>query len=119
MMQCSDAIKWYFLYCNCSEDSLLSYALTLRAGQVTLYDGTVFHGGTANSAGVDRPILQLSWAADEQSVAERNYAKKAFAGDKFRRDRLAAEIDDFRDAANVLDSDFPIEDALDSAGKEL
>lgn len=119
MMQCSNAIKWYFLYCNCSEEPSLSYALPLHSGQVTLYDGTVFHGGTANSAGVDRPVLQLSWAADKDSVEERNYAKRAFAGDKFRQDRLALDIDAFRDAAIFHDGDFPSEDALDPAWKEL
>jgi len=105
IMECSDAIKWYFLSLNCSEDSSLSYALPRRAGQVTLYDGTVLHGGTANTAGVDRPVLQLSWAADEESIAQRNYAKKAFAGDQSRRNQLAVDIDSFRAAAKPLSFD--------------
>lgn len=105
IMQCSDAIKWYFFDLNCSGDSSLSYALPLRVGQVTLYDGTVFHGGSANLGQVDRPVLQLSWAANEESATRRNYAGKAFAGDSSRRQQLAIDIHKFRHAARSFDSD--------------
>ena len=54
---------------------------------------------------MDRPVLQLSWAADEQAAAERNYAKKAFAGDQSRRERVAVDIDAFH-AATVFNDDL-------------
>jgi ectoine hydroxylase-related dioxygenase (phytanoyl-CoA dioxygenase family) len=72
--------SWYLTpKSRCAEDPTLSYTRPLKIGQLTLYDANVFHGGTANHAGVPRPVLQLSYSMSPAATAARDYLKGTFS----------------------------------------
>merc|ERR1719240_1073157 len=99
-----DLRRAYFSFINCSQDSLLSYALPLKMGELTMYDSNVFHSGTGNQASQDRPVLQLSWAADVTSIKTRKYAERTFSGNTSRWELMSLDLDAFRSAASRLKS---------------
>merc|ERR1712100_937056 len=75
--------EWYFLPgMRCSEEPALSYANAVSFGETTIYDATTLHRGTANTAGIPRPILMLTYAADEAAIEARGYKTWRFEGDK-------------------------------------
>lgn len=97
------AVEWWYLSPGkkCADNETLSYKQTLKMGQVTIYDANVFHAGTANRAKTDRPIMQLSWAADTTVREERNYFGDAFKRDDVARKQLTDDVEAFRLAANM------------------
>lgn len=98
------AVEWWYLTPDhhCSDEGYgLSYAAPLRAGQVTIYDGNTFHAGGANMAGRDRPVLQISWAASEDEIKERDYLDGSFKDFPERRQAMEADIARFREAARA------------------
>lgn len=62
-------------FCEDFED--LHYEAETEFGEVTVYDGSVLHKGSANHATVDRPLLVLTFAASEKHAQERNYTGNA------------------------------------------
>jgi ectoine hydroxylase-related dioxygenase (phytanoyl-CoA dioxygenase family) len=88
---------WYLTQgARCGTTSETSYAPALKMGQATIYDANVFHGGTANHAGKDRPVLQLSFSRSPQSRDERNYTRNTFNDNKEAREAVLKEIQAFR-----------------------
>eukprot|EP00747_Dinoflagellata_sp_TGD_P021540 gnl/TRDRNA2_/TRDRNA2_128557_c0_seq1.p1 gnl/TRDRNA2_/TRDRNA2_128557_c0~~gnl/TRDRNA2_/TRDRNA2_128557_c0_seq1.p1 ORF type:complete len:477 (+),score=86.03 gnl/TRDRNA2_/TRDRNA2_128557_c0_seq1:55-1485(+) len=49
----------------------------LPAGTVTIYDGAVLHAGLANTAAIDRPVLNVNFAAPAGYEVGRNYTEDA------------------------------------------
>eukprot|EP00419_Tripos_fusus_P055839 CAMPEP_0172801934 /NCGR_PEP_ID=MMETSP1075-20121228/3552_1 /TAXON_ID=2916 /ORGANISM="Ceratium fusus, Strain PA161109" /LENGTH=390 /DNA_ID=CAMNT_0013640113 /DNA_START=83 /DNA_END=1251 /DNA_ORIENTATION=- len=95
--QQDDLMRAYFAASNCSGDASLSYALPLQVGQATIYDSSVFHAGSANLAGIDRPVFQLSWAANMHAVKARSYAETTFSNmEPAQWSQIAADINSFR-----------------------
>lgn len=90
--------QWYFLQANCQKDSNLSYTFPLQAGQVTIYDSNVWHAGSPNVAGVERPVLQLSWAADAAAAEARDYFADTFGKDTVKQQAVFADVEAFRHA---------------------
>ena len=61
----------------CEDFKDLHYEAETEFGDVTVYDGSVLHKGSANYAEVDRPLLVLTFAASEKHAQERNYTGNA------------------------------------------
>merc|ERR1719240_1450724 len=81
---------------HCAGDAAISYARPLKVGQATLYDANVFHGGTANSAGTERPILQLSYSVSPTATAERDYLHSSFNGKQASKAHAVESSTSFR-----------------------
>lgn len=95
------ALEWWYLSLqeNCVQSSALSYTQPLHFGDVTVYDASGFHAGTANTANIDRPVLQLSWAVDAAAIQARDYFSAAFNDDLARREVVERDVEAFRSAA--------------------
>mmetsp|Transcript_52503 Transcript_52503/g.163015 ORF Transcript_52503/g.163015 Transcript_52503/m.163015 type:complete len:144 (+) Transcript_52503:1019-1450(+) len=84
---------------RCVELLRLSYDSLPEVGEVTVYDATVFHAGLENLGHVERPFLDLSFAASAASVEARGYLEESLelaGASPARRSSLAAEVQKFR-----------------------
>lgn len=96
--------SWYLTpIARCGQDASISYAPPLKMGQMTIYDANVFHGGTANRAGVERPVLQLSYSMSPSATAERDYLKATFKANLEAKQLAIESSEGFRRAFASLE----------------
>jgi len=91
--------RYFGAKAKCAELSNFSYAFLPNIGDITVYDGSIFHQGLENVGKMERTFLDLSFAASATLITQRGYLEDSFELGKMshrQRDMVRHEVSKLR-----------------------